>query len=57
MLGVDLLIYVSVDRTLVVWQIERGGAEERGGEERDRGREEGRSKCCRRETRSSLVCA
>ncbi len=33
-----MLIYVSVDRTLVLWQIERGGAE-KGGEERDRARE------------------
>jgi hypothetical protein len=34
-----LLIYVSVDRTLVLWQIERGGAEEKGVEVRDRARE------------------
>jgi len=39
-----LLIYVSVDRTLVLWQIERGGAEERGGEERrEIAREKGES--------------
>jgi hypothetical protein len=34
-----LLIYVSVDRTLVLWQIERGGAEER----REIAREKGES--------------
>lgn len=39
-----MLIYVSVDRTLVLWQIERGGAEERRGEERrEIAREKGES--------------